>query len=145
MIASQWAVDKKLLKLVETMEAVYLLIEDTKFIQDKLTRLENNLLCILKQTVECGFFVREFTGHGFFGMSFWVCLFFRLNCMDNSGRAVAQAWSNRNQKIDDLSEAFVQLRIGFDTALSLQNTFVSTRVLDIVTGLSKLPCFFIMQ
>jgi len=49
------------------MEDVFSFVDDVQMLADKLKRLENIVIKILLQTVECGIFIQEYTGHGFGG------------------------------------------------------------------------------
>jgi len=49
------------------MENVYLFVDTVQEVPDKLVALEHVITGILKQTVECAIFIREYTGHGFAG------------------------------------------------------------------------------
>lgn len=59
--------DVELVNLVKTMEDVYSFVEVTKSFQNKIVVFGKIILCLLKQTVECVIYVREYTGHGFGG------------------------------------------------------------------------------
>jgi len=50
------------------MEDVYSFVEVGDAVQGKIKLLDEVIAKILKQTVECAFFIREYTGHGFIGM-----------------------------------------------------------------------------
>jgi hypothetical protein len=56
----------------------------------------------------------------------------------STGRAARGALSLSSQKVADLSAALVSLKKSFDSGLSLQNVFVSSRTLEEVTKLSAL-------
>jgi hypothetical protein len=60
--------DRRIFDLVETMEDVYSFVDVVKSLPKKLEILEDVIVKILKQTVECAIFIREYTGHGFAGM-----------------------------------------------------------------------------
>jgi len=60
--------DKEITELLATMRDVYSFVEDVKKFPDKIDRLEDTILQILRQTVECSFFIQEYCGHGFGGM-----------------------------------------------------------------------------
>ena len=60
--------DKEITELLATMKDVYSFVEDVKKFPDKIDRLEDKILQILRQTVECSFFIQEYCGHGFGGM-----------------------------------------------------------------------------
>jgi hypothetical protein len=49
------------------MEEIYSFVDIIKSVPSKLQLLENIIAKILKQTVECAIFIREYTGHGFGG------------------------------------------------------------------------------
>ena len=60
--------DKGITELLGTMKDVYSFVEDVKKFPDKIHRLEDTILQILGQTVECSFFIQEYCGYGFGGM-----------------------------------------------------------------------------
>jgi len=60
--------DKEITELLATMKDVYSFVEDVKKFPDKIGRLEDIILQVLGQTVECSFFIQEYCGHGFGGM-----------------------------------------------------------------------------
>lgn len=49
------------------MENVYSFVDVIQSLPSKLELLEDIIVKILKQTVECAIFIREYTGHGFAG------------------------------------------------------------------------------
>jgi hypothetical protein len=59
--------DAQLVDLVKTMEDVYSFVEASDSFQNKVHVLQKTIDRILKQTVECVIFIREYTGHGFGG------------------------------------------------------------------------------
>jgi hypothetical protein len=59
--------DRKLLALLKTMESVYSFVDAIEALPNKLHLLEDVISQILKQTVECSIFIREYTGRGFAG------------------------------------------------------------------------------
>ena len=65
--------DNQLIDLVTTMENVYSFVDTLQEIPNKLLVLENVTMSILKQTVECAIFVREYTDHGFAGTFLFSC------------------------------------------------------------------------
>jgi hypothetical protein len=75
-VKNQNDADYKLRKLVETMVQVYSFVSDTDFLPHKLQTLEDKALAIVKQTVECVFFIQEYTDHGFGGRSQWLMIIF---------------------------------------------------------------------
>ena len=59
--------DVELVGLVNAMEDVYSFVEASESFPDKVHVLQRTIDKILKQTVECAIFIREYTGHGFGG------------------------------------------------------------------------------
>ena len=55
------------------MDDVCSFVDDVRLIPNKLQRLTDIISDILKQTVECAIFIREYTGHGFGGVSICSC------------------------------------------------------------------------
>lgn len=52
------------------MENVYSFVGAIQSLPDKLEILEEVTVKLLKQTVECAIFIREYTGHGFGGKGY---------------------------------------------------------------------------
>ena len=50
------------------MAEVYSFTDNVDFLEAKIKLLDNVILKIAIQTVECSFFIREYTGHGFLGI-----------------------------------------------------------------------------
>jgi hypothetical protein len=59
--------DKSLMELMGSMQELYAFVDTVKAVPQKIDRLENVIFMILRQTVECVVFVREYSGHGFAG------------------------------------------------------------------------------
>ncbi|KAJ7209403.1 hypothetical protein C8J57DRAFT_1484281 [Mycena rebaudengoi] len=109
--------DHKLCKLVQTMVDLYSFVGDTEFLTEKIKSLEDNVLAIVKQTLECALFIQEYTVNGF------------------CSRAVRNTWTNPDKRIDDLSEALVRLKDSIDGSLTVQGLFLSAKVLQKLEGL----------
>jgi hypothetical protein len=60
--------EENVVQLVETMIEVYDFVEDVENLPQKIKRLENVVVEIARQTLECAIFICEYTGHGFSGM-----------------------------------------------------------------------------
>ncbi|KAJ6624406.1 quinon protein alcohol dehydrogenase-like superfamily, partial [Mycena sp. CBHHK59/15] len=116
-VIKQQETDDKLLKLIQTMVEVYSFVEDTEFVSQKIKRLEDTLLGIVKQTAECAIFIQEYTGSGFSAQSLW---------------------SDSSNKIDDLSESLWKLRRALDSSMNIQSVFLSAKILDEVENLVQL-------
>ncbi|KAJ7117517.1 hypothetical protein C8R44DRAFT_707884 [Mycena epipterygia] len=69
-VKQQQETDEKIVELVQTMETMFSFVEDTESLPRKIKGLEDTCLAIVKQTVECAIFIREYTGKGFRGAYF---------------------------------------------------------------------------
>ncbi|KAJ7078242.1 hypothetical protein C8R44DRAFT_654640 [Mycena epipterygia] len=69
-VKDQQKTNEKIVELVGTMETIFSFVEDTKSLPGKIKGLEDTCLAIVKQTVECAMFIREYTGKGFGGAYF---------------------------------------------------------------------------
>jgi hypothetical protein len=116
------------------METVFSFVDTIRDFPNKLQRLEDIIADILKQTVECMIFVREYTGHGFACtyQSFYMVLSALMEC---AARVVGQIFSNVDQTIQDLSDQLTMLKQSFDTGIAIHNMFVSTRMSEKVETL----------
>lgn len=56
--------DKKLLDLARIMVDIYSFVGTVDFV-DKIKSVEDTALAIVKQTVECSFFIQKYMAHGF--------------------------------------------------------------------------------
>jgi hypothetical protein len=116
------------------MDDVCSFVDDIRLMPNKLQRLTDIIADILKQTVECAIFIREYTGHGFAGM----CLSVHGSALaptSSTARVVKQTFSNTGQTIKDLSNHLIALKQSFDSGIALQTVFVSTRTQEEVEKL----------
>lgn len=51
------------------MVEVYSFVEDTEFLAQKLKSLDDKSIAIAKQTMECAYFIQEYTANGFVSKS----------------------------------------------------------------------------
>ncbi|KAJ7089464.1 WD40 repeat-like protein [Mycena epipterygia] len=119
-VKQQKETDEKLLDLVKTMDEVYSFVGDIDFLAQKIKSVEDKMLAILKQTVECALFIQEYTAHGF------------LN------RAVRSTWNHAEKDMEKLATALRDLKRSFEGDLTVQSLFVSAKVLDVVERLDLL-------
>ncbi|KAJ7744044.1 WD40 repeat-like protein [Mycena maculata] len=115
----QQATDAKLGKLLQTMVDVYSFVEDTDFLAEKIKSLEDKVLAIVKQTIECSLFIQDYTANGF------------------CSRAIRNTWTNADKKIDELCDVLLRLQDSFDSSLSVQGLFLFTKVLQKLDGLAQ--------
>ncbi|KAJ7889510.1 hypothetical protein B0H14DRAFT_3126973, partial [Mycena olivaceomarginata] len=112
--------DQKIIELAETMAEVYSFTDDVSFLEeDKNKLLEDAILQIAIQTVECSFFIREYTGHGFLG---------------NLGRT---AFTDVSEKIVEFSQRLKQLKQKFEHGTDIQTLFFSAKIVKDVETLVK--------
>ncbi|KAK6988521.1 WD40 repeat-like protein [Favolaschia claudopus] len=109
--------DEKIAKLVQAMVKLYSSVGDIGFLRSRINTLENVVLEIAAQTVECSHFIREYTGHGF------------------SGRLLRNTFSGTAKKIQELSEVLMKLKDSFDQGIVVQSVFLSAEIQDRVQGL----------
>ena len=130
--------DQSICDLVLTMESVYSFVEAMRSVPDKREILEEVIVKILKQTVECAIFIREYTGHGFGGNDYIVsCDVLVTNpCTD---RVRTQTISKTSQVIKVLSKNLLDLKQAFDTGVAVHTAFVSSRISDKIETLGRLP------
>jgi hypothetical protein len=64
-VQGQFARDAKITGLVGVMKDVYSFVDAIQGNQEKVSILEDTILAILKQTVECSLFIQEYCGQGF--------------------------------------------------------------------------------
>ena len=67
MVQAQHAQDLKILALVKAMEKTYSFIVSADELKNSPV-LQDIIVQILKQTIECGYFIQEYTRHTFGGM-----------------------------------------------------------------------------
>ncbi|KAJ7847238.1 hypothetical protein B0H14DRAFT_3676577 [Mycena olivaceomarginata] len=118
-VKNQRETDEKIVELVQTMVTMFSFVEDTESLPGKIKGLEDTCLAIVKQTVECAMFIREYTGKGF------------------GGRLVSQVLSDRRQRIDDLSKVLNALKQAFDSRLNTHTAFVCAAIKENVLQLAE--------
>ncbi|KAJ7653616.1 hypothetical protein DFH06DRAFT_1330336 [Mycena polygramma] len=116
-VKREQATEDKLHKLVDTMVAVYSFTEETDMLAKNLKNLEDKILAIVKQTVECALFIREYSRHGF------------------TARAIRNTGDNIDNMIDSLAETLLKLRDSLESSINIQGVFLSTQVLEKVDRL----------
>ena len=67
MVQAQQCRDQMILDLVKTMEETYSFVALTDELKSN-SVLQNVVEQILKQTIECGYFIQEYVRHGFGGV-----------------------------------------------------------------------------
>ena len=70
MVQTQQGRDRKILDLVATMEDTYLFVTSMDELKNSRV-LQDIAEQILKQTIECGYFIQEYMRHNFGGMR-WI-------------------------------------------------------------------------
>ena len=67
MVQAQHTRDLKILELVKAMEKTYSFAVSADELKNS-SVLQDIFVLILKQTIECGYFIQEYTRHNFGGM-----------------------------------------------------------------------------
>ncbi|KAJ7114090.1 hypothetical protein C8R44DRAFT_881638 [Mycena epipterygia] len=116
-VKQQQDTDDKIIELVQMMVTTYSFVVDIESLPEKIKGLEDTCLVIIKQTVECAIFIREYTGTGF------------------GGKLVKQVLSDRRQRIADLFTVLRALKESFDTRLAIHTAFVSANIQENVERL----------
>ncbi|KAJ7609596.1 hypothetical protein DFH06DRAFT_1485786 [Mycena polygramma] len=116
-VKAEQETQEKLKKLVDIMVSVYSFTEETDALPQKIKSLENAVLAIVKQTIECAVFIREYTGHGF------------------TARVTKNTWDNADKTIDDLCETLLKLKDSLEGSLTVHGLFLSAQVLQKVDRL----------
>ncbi|KAJ7018399.1 hypothetical protein C8F04DRAFT_1199031 [Mycena alexandri] len=110
-VKQQREMDDKVVELVKTMVELYSFKDNINFVVEKIPILEDTLVKIAKQTLECANFLEEYSQPKF------------------AERAIRTAFVNDNQrKIDDLSEELVKLKESFTHSLRIQNLSLTTEI-----------------
>jgi hypothetical protein len=111
------------------MKDVYSFVDAVKALPDKISILEDTIIKILTQTVECVFFIREYCGHGFGGMPIILhCLWLNMYLFQ-LGRLIRQSFSNNDANaISEFSQTFLDLKNSFDSSINAHTAFVSFRI-----------------
>ena len=68
MVQAQQRRDQRILDLVQTMDDTYSLVLVSAHELKKHSVLQDVINQILKQTIECGYFIRDYVQHSFGGM-----------------------------------------------------------------------------
>ncbi|KAK7005535.1 WD40 repeat-like protein [Favolaschia claudopus] len=112
---NQREADEKVVKLVQAMATLYSFAKNLDPVVN-LKSIEESVLRITMQTLECALFIREYYGHGFLGR-------------------IAQTSLGAGQRIDQLTAALLRLAEELDQGLVVQTTLLSAQVLDEVEKL----------
>jgi hypothetical protein len=64
--------DRSIADLLVAMESVYSFVDALQSLPEKIDALEDIIIKIAVQTVECAIFIREYCGHGFGGRLFLI-------------------------------------------------------------------------
>ncbi|KAJ6574321.1 hypothetical protein B0H19DRAFT_985970, partial [Mycena capillaripes] len=118
-VKNQRKADDKVVKLVEAMATLYSFATEVDSVVKKSKPVEEIVLRITMQTMECALLIREYSGHGFLG------------------RVAQTSFLGVGQTIDQLAAALLRLKDDFDRGLVIQTTVVSAQILDKVEKLEN--------
>ena len=77
MVSHVFETDAKVVSLVRCMQEAFTFVDDLKKLSENVRTLQEPIIGLLKQTVECCVFIREYASHGFVGKSVVLCTFSR--------------------------------------------------------------------
>ncbi|KAJ7127619.1 WD40-repeat-containing domain protein [Mycena epipterygia] len=107
-VKKQQTTDDKLVKLVEIMVDAYSFVEDVGSSPQKMKRLEDKALAIVQHTVKCAEFIQNYTA----------------NASGFSGRVMHSILNNAEERIDELSAAFLELKDALDKRLQMESFLI---------------------
>ncbi|KAL5498132.1 hypothetical protein ACEPAH_2262 [Sanghuangporus vaninii] len=99
--------DKKVIDLVRTMGEAFEFVCDVQTLRDRAIGLQRSIDGLLKQTIECCIFVREYTNHGFVGR---MCQ------------------TDKSQKIERFQRTLAKLKNDIDSGVNIHTAVVSMRI-----------------
>ncbi|KZP30747.1 WD40 repeat-like protein [Athelia psychrophila] len=108
LVKAQQDRDHKITALIETMQSIYYIVVGSEILKDE--RLQDVLIRILKQTVDCGFFIQECTR----GRTF-------------AGKAITEAFSNTDGMLSQYEETFKKLREEYTGRIATQTAVVTSK------------------
>ena len=131
--------DAEVVDLVNDMSANVECILKIRDMKDKFDGLNNVVIQILRQITECCTFIREYMGHGFFGIYFifqstvtsgynTYCEIERMTLLEN------------RQKIDDFRSVFYRLKEQLDRGIATNTALVIARISEKIDTI----CTYIM-
>ncbi|KAL5504762.1 hypothetical protein ACEPAH_7425 [Sanghuangporus vaninii] len=109
--------DQKVINLVQMMIDAFAFVSDVQTLREKASSLHESINGLLKQTIECCLFVRQYVHRSFFR---------RMLDFDSS------------QKIDEFERALVSFKQQIDSGLVLHTAFVSMRTSQRLDDMSLL-------
>ncbi|KIL54678.1 hypothetical protein M378DRAFT_92097 [Amanita muscaria Koide BX008] len=110
--------DQKISDLVRTMEILYSFVALTDELAENRV-LQDIVEQILKQTIECGFFIQEYSRRNF------------------GGRAIVQPFSGADDRITEFCAAFARLRVNFDSRVNLNTALVLSRTASTIDAIRR--------
>ncbi|KAM6493347.1 hypothetical protein JOM56_011481, partial [Amanita muscaria] len=117
-VKAQQVRDQKISDLVRTMENLYSFVALTDELAENRV-LQDIVEQILKQTIECGFFIQEYSRRNF------------------GGRAIVQLFSDADDRITEFCAAFARLRGNFDSRVNLNTALVLSRTASTIDAIRR--------
>ncbi|KAK6993276.1 WD40 repeat-like protein, partial [Favolaschia claudopus] len=118
-VQNQREADEKVAQLVEAMARLYSFAKEVDSVVNNSKPVQDIVLRITMQTMECALLLREYSGHGFLG------------------RIAKTSILGVGQRIDELTAALLRLKDEFDRGIAVQTTVVSAQILDKVEKLEN--------
>ncbi|KAK6971892.1 WD40 repeat-like protein [Favolaschia claudopus] len=123
-VQNQREADEKVVKLVDAMTKLYSFAKEVDFVVKNSKAVEETVLRIIMQTMECALLIREYLGHGFMATV-------------ELGRIAQTSILGAGQRIDQLAAELLRLKDEFDRGLAVQTSVVSAQILDTVEKLKN--------
>jgi hypothetical protein len=137
MVLAQQARDIKILDLVRAMESTYSLVVSADHDELKSSPVLQDIIeKILMQTIECGYFIREYMQHSFGGSVAGFLYHNGSMTKDHPESVITHPFDNVDEKIAAFCTVFTELRKDFDSKLSLRTALVLFRIASSVDTIS---------
>ena len=121
--------------LVYAMSVIVDCILEIRDMRDKFDRLETIVIQILRQITECCHFVREYIGHGFFGIPciYYFLLYHDLTYTETERMTLVES----RQKIDAFRDVFFRLKEQLNLGIATNTALVIARMSEEIDLLCK--------
>jgi hypothetical protein len=124
------------LKLVTTMEDTYSFVASANELKNN-SDLQDIVKRILRQTIQCGFFIQQYAQCNFGGKQRLKKLFNDKFTQYRTGRAIKQAFSGMDDQIAAFCAAFNLLKQNFDSRVNLDTALVLSRTTVTIDAISS--------
>ena len=131
MVQAQQTRDQQILGLVKAMENTYSFVVSADGLKSHPV-LQDIVEQILKQTIECGYFIQEYTRRNFGGTRQVLLNEMAAGTEDRAESVIVYPFIDIDDQIAKFCTAFTDLRKDFDSKLSLSTALVMSRMASTV-------------